>query len=59
MEKWIDPNTYNSFNGRILFFIHRKTSSDKTFFEFFYILAIAERDKLTENVKRYKGRERV
>ena len=27
------------------------------FFEFFYILAIEEIDKIMENVKRYKGKE--
>ena len=31
-------NTCNRFTGNSLFFIHR-TSSDKTFFGFFYILA--------------------
>ena len=42
-------NTYNGFSGNISFFIHGRMSSDKTFFEFFYILAIEEIDKIKEN----------
>ena len=38
-------NTYNWFNDNISFFINR-TSSDKTFFAFFYILAIQGVDEL-------------
>ena len=52
-------NTYNGFNNSISFFINRRTSSEKTFFEFFYILAIEKIDKLIENVNRYKEREKV
>ena len=52
-------NYYNGFSGNISFFIHRRTSSDKIFFAFFYMLAIGVIDKIIEDVKRYKGRERV
>ena len=43
----------------ILFFIHRRISSDKMFCEFFYILVIKEIAKIMENVQKYKRRERV
>ena len=36
-------NTYNGFTGNVSFFINRKTSPDKTFFAFFYILANEEK----------------
>ena len=44
-------NPYNVFNDNISFFINGRTLSDETFFEFFYILAIAGIDKTGENVK--------
>ena len=47
---------YNGFNGNISFFINKKTSSDETFFMFFYILGI---DETRGNLKRYKGGKRV
>ena len=31
-------NTYNEFNSDVSFFINKRTSLNKTFFEFFYIL---------------------
>ena len=37
-EKMDKSNTYNEFTGNISFFIH-KTYSDKTFFEFSFILS--------------------
>ena len=52
-------NTYIMFTGNISFFIYKRTLSDETFFEFFYILAVEEIDKLMENVKRYNRRKRV
>ena len=39
-------NTYNGYSSNISFFIHRRRTSDKTVFEFFYILAI---EKTREN----------
>ena len=42
----ISGNIYKVFNGNILFFIDRRTSSNKIFFVFFYILAIEEIDKI-------------
>ena len=54
-EKEDKSNTYNRFSSNISFFIYR-TSSDKTFLAFFYILANKEKIyKLIEVVKRYKG----
>ena len=47
-------NYYNGFRENISFFIKRRTSSDKTFLVFFYILALKEIDKLMENVKTYE-----
>ena len=38
-------NTYNGFSGNISFFIDRRTSSGKTFFAYFYILATEEKNK--------------
>ena len=43
-------NIYNVFSGDISFFFHR-ASSDKTFFEIFYILATEEIEKLKEKMK--------
>ena len=36
-------NTFNGFSGNISLFIDRRTSSDKSFFVFFYILASGEK----------------
>ena len=47
---------YNGFTGNIPFLLKR-TSSDS--FQVFFILAIAEIDKLMENVQRFNGRESV
>ena len=43
--------TYNGFSSNISFFIHWRTSSDKTFFEFYYILAIEEKKNNGESKK--------
>ena len=47
-----DSNSYSRLSGNISFFINRRTSSEKTFYVFFYSWAIEEIDKLIENVKR-------
>ena len=52
-------NNYNGFSGNISFITRRRTSSDKTYFEFFHILAIEKEDNIMENVKKYKRREMV
>ena len=54
-------DTSNTCNGfKDFSFLINKTSSDETFYVFFYIfLAIEEKNKLMENIKGYKGRERV
>ena len=54
-----DSNTYNGFSGNISFFIDSGTSSDESFFAFFYILANWRKIRLMGNVNRYKGKERV
>ena len=39
-------NTYNRFSRNISFFILRRTSSEKKYFEFFSVSAIEEIDKI-------------
>ena len=44
-------NTYNWFCVNISIFFNRRTSSDYTFFTFFYILVLWVKNKLMENIK--------
>ena len=41
----LNPNTYNGFSDNILFFIHKKTSSELTFFFSFFLHFISWRNR--------------
>ena len=41
-----ESNTYNVFSGNVSFFVNKRTSSNKTFSEVFYILANEGKYKL-------------
>ena len=52
-------NSYNGFSGNISSFILVENFQSKHFFEFFYIQPFEEINKIIENRKLYKRRERV